>query len=296
MHARSRAPAWSARVAAHREGIPFVTTYHGVYSEHGAIKRFYNSVMASGDAVIANSAFTADTIRKRYGTPEDRLYTIPRGVDFEVFRRNSIDISRIENLHNRLRCHNCDLSSNTIFLLPARLTRWKGQVVAIEACKTLADRGISDFLLLIAGDDQGRSSYRDELTSLISQYGLGQRVLLTGDVEDIAAAYSISNFVVVPSIEPEAFGRTAVEAQAMGRPVIASNGGALSETVLDEVTGWHVQPGSSLALANAMMKALNIGVDRYKLMSEAAFFHAKDRYCISNMVSDTINVYAHLLT
>ena len=289
IHARSRAPAWSARIAARRLGLPFVTTFHGAYNESNALKKLYNSVMASGDLVIANSGFTADLVKTRYGTDPARVVTIPRGVDFDIFQRGP-DAAKGRAPHPAI-----DPDGGVAFLLPARLTRWKGQELAIEACRLLLERGVRTFQLVIAGSDQGRSDYTAGLLARISAGGLEHHVKLVGDVRDIAAAYAGVDYVLVPSLEPEAFGRTAVEAQAMGRPVIASNIGAPVETVINGETGWQFEAGNAEALADAMATAIGTDAATYARMLDSAWRHVSQLYRASTMVASTLAVYARLL-
>ena len=245
VHARSRAPAWSALWAARWTKRPFITTYHGAYNERGPLKRAYNSVMAKGDIVIANSAYTAGLIRSRYGTPETRIRVIHRGVDPSVYDPDAISQDRLMNLRRTWAVDPTD----RIVLLPARLTRWKGQGVLIEAMKRLTSIPGPRVVAILAGGDQGRSDYTRELTGLITDLGLTDNVRLVGHVDDMAAAFALADVSVIASIEPEAFGRTSIEAQMMGCPVIATNIGAPPETVLapprvvpSERTGWLIPP------------------------------------------------------
>lgn len=294
VHARSRAPAWSAHWAARSLGVPFVTTYHGVYNEIGPLKKIYNSIMASGDIVIANSHFTANAIRKRYNIPEARLRVIERGVDIDVFNRRRISKERIMAFGGGLA--RLGKPGDAIFLLPARLTRWKGQEVAIDAASLLLSSGFENFILVIAGDHQGRTKYRTKLISKIESLGLERHVILSGNVDDIAAAYAMADFTVIPSIEPEAFGRTAAESQSLGVPVIASAIGALLDTVLDGRTGWLVEAGNASSIANAMCEAMSLPPQKYTEMSRAAETHALQRFCSTKMVSATLECYATLLS
>src|SRR5262249_2129340 len=219
IHARSRAPAWSGLIAARARRVPLVTTYHGAYGETNAIKRAYNSVMARGDVVIANSRFTAALIAQRYGTPTERIASIHRGVDTTFFDPDAIASERVAELYAR-----CAAAETTRLILhPARLTGWKGQSVVIEAARRLRARDErADWTVILAGDAQGRPDYVHRLQSQIDAAGLSSAVRLVGHVEDIPAAYRAAHVAVIASTEPEAFGRTAVEAQAMQCPIIAT--------------------------------------------------------------------------
>jgi len=244
VHARSRAPAWPAIYAARAEKVPFVTTYHGIYNSNGALKRFYNSVMAKGDVVIANSKYTENHILREHGTSPDKITVIPRGVDMAVCDPRRYEASTIQARREGWGVP----KTATLILLPARLTRWKGQTVALDALAKLS----SEYHLVLLGDPQGRDAYVAELKAQAETLGLTQRVYFPGHDADIAAAYLAADIVICPSTDPEAFGRTAAEAQAMGRPVIASDHGGAVEVVEHGQGGWRVPPSDALALANAI--------------------------------------------
>ena len=299
VHARSRAPAWSARIAARRAGVPFVTTYHGAYNEKTSLKRAYNAVMAKGDVVIANSAYTKRLIEDRYGTPADRIRVIYRGVDGAVFDPAAIAEDRKATLRRAWRA----TPETRIILQPARLTSWKGQSTVIAAAKRLEEQGrLGNSLIVLAGDAQGRTDYRDHLASEIAAAGLDHKVILPGHVDDIPAALAIAHLAVVASVEPEAFGRVATEAQAMGCPVIATNIGAPPETVAavpsvppGEATGWLVPPGDAAALAEAISEALNLAPDARAALGTRARARAVGRFSLDNMRRQTLEVYDGLL-
>ncbi|MDO8839181.1 MAG: glycosyltransferase family 4 protein [Parvibaculum sp.] len=295
VHARSRAPAWSALAAAHRAGLPFVTTYHSRVHEKPRLKVFYNSVMTRGDAVIANSEYTAARIRAVHAPDEARIFTVPRGIDIEGLAPAAITPGRIESLCSRW---GLDGSSGVIFVHPARLTRWKGQAVSVEAARLLRARGIDGFMLLLAGDAQGRDNYVAELQQAIAQGGLESHVRLVGHCDDMGAAYALSDAVLSPSIEAEPFGRTAVEAQAAARPVIVSDAGGQRETVLTAdgvATGLCVSPGDAAALADAMARLMTIGPDARAAMGARGRIHAAAHYSVTAMCDATLGIYDRLL-
>ena len=293
VHARSRAPAWSAMWAARRADVHFVTTYHGVYNARSGAKRWYNSVMARGDRVIANSQFTADHVRAEHGVGEDRLRVIPRGVDLDRARPEAVSEDRIAALRSAWGV--AENETRPILLLPARLTRWKGQLVAIEA---LAKPGLAEAqapILILAGDDQGRTEYRAELENRAAALGLDDRVRLPGHVTDIPAALALADLVLTPSIEPEAFGRTTAEAGAMGRAVIAADHGGAREIIVQGETGWRVPPGDADALAKAISHALQIGPEARAAIGEAARIRVRERFSKASLQSATLQVYQELL-
>jgi len=251
VHARSRAPAWPAMLAARAEKTPFVTTYHGIYNAKSGLKRFYNSVMAKGDCVIANSEFTKAHILKTHDIDEGTITVIPRGVDMARFDPAVMSTADIVKLRQSWLVKRQTGGANVkLILLPARLTGWKGQRVAISAMAALPE----NYHLVCLGDSQGRTDYVEELKAQIAFHHLGRRVTLAGHSADMPAAYAACDIVICPSTDPEAFGRTAAEAQAMGKPVIASAHGGALETVVDGRTGWLVAPANVPELAEAIKR------------------------------------------
>lgn len=299
LHARSRAPAWVALGAARRLKIPFVTTYHGSYSGRTAVKVLYNSVMARGDAVIANSHYTAELIRRAH--PEqagDRITVIHRGTDLSTFTPSAVAPARVESLRRAWGV----APHERVVLLAARLTAWKGQRVLIEAAARLRDLGIADFTVVLAGDPQGRTAYERELDALIEARGLAGLVRRVGHCSDMPAAFRAACVVAVPSVEPEAFGRSAVEAQALGIPVVVSDLGAVPETVLAppdvdpaQRTGWRVPPGDAAALAEAVKEALSLGASARDALARRAQAHVEANFSLDRMIAGTLGVYAGLL-
>jgi glycosyltransferase involved in cell wall biosynthesis len=284
VHARSRAPAWSARAAARRAGVPFVTTFHGTYNFKGWLKKRYNAIMASGDRVIAISAFIAEHVMTHYRVPPERIEVIHRGVDLDIFAPQAVPVARILALAQRWRLPD----GVPVVMLPGRLTRWKGQTVFLEA---LARLGGLECMGVIVGGDQGRTGYREELEERIAALGLETKVRIVGDVNDMAAAFLLADVVVSASTDPEAFGRIVVEAQAMGRPVIASRHGAAPETVVEGVTGWLVPPADPAALAAAIRKALGLNEEQRHAIAYAAENHARSKFAKDTMCAKTLAVY-----
>src|SRR5262249_53975196 len=284
VHARSRAPAWSARAAARRAGVPFVTTFHGTYNFKSWLKRRYNAIMASGDRVIAISEFIAEHVRRNYHVPTERIEVIRRGIDLDIFTPHSVPVARIQPLAERWRLPD----GVPVVMLPGRLTRWKGQNIFLDA---LAKLGDVECMGIIVGGEQDRTSYRAELEERIEALGLGSRVRLVGDINDMAAAFMLADVVVSASTDPEAFGRIIVEAQAMGRPVIATNHGAAPETVLDGISGWLVEPGNPEALARSIRAALGITSEERRNMAEAAERHARGNFSKHAMCAKTLALY-----
>jgi glycosyltransferase involved in cell wall biosynthesis len=284
VHARSRAPAWSAHYAARRAGVPFVTTFHGTYNFKSWFKKRYNAIMTSGDRVIAISHFIARHIATHYGVPLERIEVIHRGVDLDVFAPHAVTVARILALAESWRLRD----GVPVIMLPGRLTRWKGQLVFLDALAKLHD---VDCMGVIVGGDQGRTGYLEEIEQKIRALGLESRVRLAGDTDDMAAAFMLADVVVSASTDPEAFGRIIVEAQAMGRPVVATNHGAAPETVVEGVTGWLVRPGDAAALALALRTTLEVTADQRRRIAEAAERHARANFAKHVMCAKTLAVY-----
>jgi len=288
IHARSRAPAWSAFWAARAMGIPFVTTFHAPYNFKGRLKKWYNSVMAKGDRIIAVSRFVYDHVAKEYGVGPDRLRLIHRGVDVDIMSPDKVTQARMAQLIQQWRLP----EDQRIVLLPGRLTRWKGQGVLIDA---IARLGRSDVRAVLVGDDQGRDGYRQELEDHITRLNLGRQVTIAGHCNDMAAAYMLSDIVVSASVEPEAFGRIIAEAQAMGRPVIVSDLGAVKETVINGETGLVVPPNDPDALAGAIRAALDLDPLQRQAVGLDGMRHVRENFTKAGMCAATLSVYAELL-
>ncbi len=288
VHAHSRAPAWSARWAARRTGIPFVTTYHGVYNEAGPLKRRYNAVMAAGDRVIAVSQFVGDLVQARYGTGADRLRVILGGVDAERFDPANIAGERVARLARQWRL---PVGAPTV-LLPGRLTAWKGQSLMLQAMAQIRHR---DAVLVLLGGDQGRAKYMQSLVAEAEALGIAARLRLVGHVEDMPAALMLADVVVNASTDPEAFGRTVVEAQAMGRVVAAADHGGARETIIDGQTGFLFPPGNAAALAAMIDQVLDLAPEQRVAWGGQARDITIASFSVAAMQAAVLAVYGELL-
>ncbi len=298
VHARSRAPAWVALAACRLTGTGFMTTYHGAYSGLSAPKLLYNSVMARGEVVIANSHFTAERIQTQFRIEPTRLRVIHRGTNFEAFAPDKVSPERVEKIRRGWLV----APEERVVLLAGRLTPWKGQKVLIRAAQVLRERGYRDLVFILAGDPQGRDGYVTEIDKLITENQLGGVVRRVGHVSDMPAALAASALVAVPSTAPEAFGRVAVEAQAMGVPVVVSNLGAVPETVLappqvrpDQRTGWRVSPDNPEELADAIAEAIDLMPSAYQQLADRARTYVTARFSLERMVGETLDCYSALL-
>ncbi|MER2520981.1 MAG: glycosyltransferase family 4 protein [Bdellovibrionales bacterium] len=292
IHARSRAPAWSAYLASLIAGCAFVTTFHAAYhfssdNTAGRCKKLYNGVMARADRIIAISEFIASHIREHYSDlAGDRLRVVPRGVDFEALAPERVNEERLETLRLAWRV----APGETLILLPARLSRLKGHAVFIEAMRQLPERcGHAKAVLL--GGDPGRSPYGRELMRMIEDFGLRDRVVLADACSDMAAAYRLASLVVAPSVAPEGFGRVPIEAMAMGVPVIASRLGGFAETIRDGETGWLVRPDDPQELAKSIAQVLEMLDSQRSAVVERAKNESRTHYDKRRMVADTLAVY-----
>ena len=291
VHARSRAPAWSALWAARAERVPFVATFHGAYSAGSALKRFYNSVMLRGDAVIANSQWTADHIRATYSYRPKRLVVIPRGIDLDVFDPARVAPERVDRLRKAWTIHGGEI----VVLLPGRITRWKGQLVFVEALAQMVRNGYGSIRAVLAGDAQGRDHYAAEVKRCIESNGLADVVVIAGHVQDMAAAYLAADIVVSASTDPEAFGRVAAEASAMERPVIATDHGGARETIHHGSSGILVPRGDANALAGALKQLLQAGREARSVMGVRGREHIVGNFSLARMTAATLALYRDLI-
>lgn len=287
VHARSRAPAWSAWNAARKTGRHFVTTFHNAYDTSGPFKHWYNSVMARGEQVIAISEFVAAHAAGVYGVGGDRLRTVPRGVDLSLFDASRVNGDRVAALAAKWRVPD----GYAVIMMPGRLTRWKGGLDLIDAVARL---GRDDVCGLLVGPEQN-CGFRKELEAAIERHGLGSQFRIVEDCRDITAAYALADVVVSASTDPEGFGRTIVEAQAMGRPVIATDHGGARETVIPGSTGWLVPPGDPAALSAAIAEALALGPAERAALAQRSRAHIAADFTCEQMCARTIDIYEELL-
>jgi len=288
IHARSRAPAWSAYFAAKKMGIPFVTTFHGTYSIQNNLKKKYNSIMVKADKVIAISSFINKHILSNYKVDQEKIVTVHRGINIEKYDYLKVSNERLIAFSKKFNIP----EDSFVILLPGRITRWKGHILLIEAISKLQR---SDIICLFVGDLQGRNKYFAELNKTIDKFKLKNNFRIISNQSDMAVIYKLSDVVVSASLEPEAFGRVVAEAQAMGRPTVAVNHGGGPEIIIDGVTGWLFRPGDANDLAEKINKALNINIDDRKKMSVKAIERAKLNFNNEMMCAKKLNIYAELV-
>ena len=284
VHARSRAPAWSAAAAAKRSGRPFVTTFHGTYNGGSRLKRAYNAIMTRGDRVIANSHFIARHLREVYNLDPNRIRVIQRGVDLARFDPVQVSASRVIALAQKWRLPD----GVPLIMLPGRLTRWKGQTLLLDALTRLQD---VELCCVLVGHDPARSGYRQELEKKIVDLGLASRAFVLEHCDDMPAAYMLADVVVSASTDPEGFGRIIGEAQAMGRPVVASDHGGAPEQVIAERTAFLFPPGDVEGLAADLRRALALTPADRQRLAEAAIDNVRQYFSKERMCSRTLGLY-----
>ncbi len=288
VHARSRAPAWSAYYASKRFDTNFVTTFHGTYNYKDFIKKKYNSIMTKGKRVIAISKFIKNHIIEKYGIEADKIVKIPRGIDLNSFDPTKVSHERIIQLSNSWRLPD----GTQIIMLPGRLARWKGHKVLIEALGKLKRR---DFRCIFVGSELGNENNKKYLIKIIRENNLSELVQFVNHCNDMPAAYMLSDVVVSASTDPEAFGRVSVEAQAMNRIIIASDHGGSSETIMNKKTGILFLNNNSDSLSKAIDSALQMDIESRKKLGEAARNHVSSEYRLEYMQQSTIKLYQELI-
>ena len=295
VHARSRAPAWSCLIAAKITGRKFVTTFHGTYNFNSKIKKFYNSVMVRSDLIIAGSNFIFSHIKENYTkylNAKKKLLVIFRGINVDYFDPTS----KLDGDEKKLLKKWEIEKDKKIILLPGRLTGWKGQEVFIEAINLVnIELGYEAFYAVILGSDQGRDLYKKKLIRLTEQYRLINQVKFIDHCKDMALAYKVSDIVVSASIEPEAFGRVAVEAQSMEKPIIASNIGGSNETVIDEKTGFLFESNNAKSLSQKILKILSMDEASLNSIGREGRKNIIQKFNVEKMCFSTYSEYKRIL-
>ena len=295
VHARSRAPAWSCYLATILTGRKFVTTFHGTYNFKSKLKKFYNSVMVKSDLIIAGSNFIFSHIKENYSKYFDvnkRLRVIFRGINVDYFDPTT----KIESDEKKLLKQWEIEKDKKIILLPGRLTSWKGQELFIEAINLVnIELGYEAFYVVILGSDQGRDLYKKKLTRLSEQFRMNNQVRFIDHCKDMALAYKISDIIVSASTEPEAFGRVAVEAQSMEKPIIASNIGGSNETIIDEKTGFLFDSGNSKSLSQKILKLLYLDETSLKLIGTEGRKNVIKKFNVEKMCFSTYSEYKKIM-
>lgn len=288
VHVRSRAPAWIAMAAARAIKVPVVSTIHGRFKAGNIFKRYYNSIMVRSDYIIAISRYIAGLVKDQFPRVTDRITTIHRGVNVKMFDPAEVSAQRVINAAHHLGIPD----HKKVVMLPARPSLWKGQQIIIEAMAQLSQK---DTILVLVGALSGTASFQQRLTASISQLGLEGRVKLAPESQDMPAAMMLADVVVMPSLTPEPFGRVAVEAQAMGRPVVAFNHGGAAESIIAGETGWLAMPGDVSSLAEAVEQALTLKTRERKQFANRARQHIVANFSTDLMISKTLRIYAKAL-
>ena len=295
VHARSRAPAWSCYLACFMTRKIFVTTFHGTYNFKSKFKKFYNSIMLKAKLTIAGSNFIFNHINLNYNkylNKNKKLRVIFRGINTDYYNKKNISILKQEKLKK-----DWDLESNKFtILMPGRLTYWKGQEKFIESLNILIeDYNFTNFQAIMLGSDQGRTVYKKKLINLVERYSLNKKVKFINHCKEMPLAYSLADVVVSASIEPEAFGRVAVEAQSMGKPIIASNIGGSKETILNKKTGLLYQFDDPRELAKSLNTVIQLTQDELKSMGNEGRKNITKKFDVETMCDTNLNEYKKLL-
>lgn len=288
VHARSRAPAWSAWRACRGTTTRFMTTCHAPYNTENNLKQFYNSSIAKGERVIAISGYVAQYLVDNFGLDERTIRIIHRGVALEKFHPTAVTPERMIKLNREWRLPD----GASIVMMPGRLTRWKGHHVLIDAMALL---NRPDVFCVLIGSDQGRTEYREELEETIRAKNLEGRVRIVDHCNDMPSAYMTATVVVSASTDPEGFGRVPIEAQAMGRPIIATDHGGARETIRRGETGWLIPPNDAQALQKAIAEALSLNPTQRAILATRSMAHIAENFTRERMSYETLNVYAELL-
>ena len=297
VHARSRAPAWSCLWACYFSRKKFVTTFHGTYNFSNKLKLFYNSVMVRSKLTIAGSNFIFNHINKNYqkylNPSKKKLMVIFRGINLEYFNPKNIPESKVNILARNWKIDKNDF----IILLPGRLTMWKGQEIFIEALSLLVENhSKNNFHAIILGSDQGRNSYSKKLLLLVERYRLTKKITFIKNCKEMPVAYKLANVVISSSTEPEAFGRIAVEAQSMNKPIVASNLGGSKETVLNKKSGLLFESKDTEELATIINKLMDMDHESLSLMGKEGRKNVENKFNVDQMCQTTFTEYKKLLT
>ena len=295
VHARSRAPAWSCFIATKITRRKFVTTFHGTYNFNSRLKKFYNSIMLKSNLIIAGSNFIFSHINENYLeylNYKKKFLVIFRGINTDYFDSSTI----IETDEDKLLKKWEIKRGKKIILMPGRLTEWKGQELFVESINLVnKELGHEAFYAVILGSDQGRKIYKKKLMRLVEQYRLTNQVRFVDVCKKMPVAYKISNIIISPSIEPEAFGRVAVEAQSMGKPIIASNIGGSNETIIDNKTGFLFQSGKAESLSKKIIEVLQLDETTLKSMGNEGRKNVIKKFNIEKMCFSTYSEYKKLI-
>ena len=295
VHARSRAPAWSCFFATKITRRKFVTTFHGTYNFKGKLKKFYNSVMVRSDLIIAGSNFIFTHIKENYSEfleIKKKFLVIFRGINVDYFESST----KLESDEKKLMDKWGIKKDKKIILMPGRLTSWKGQELLIEAINLVKiELGYEAFHVVILGSDQGRNVYKKKLIHLSEQYQLSNQIKFINHCDDMALAYKISDIVISASIEPEAFGRVAVEAQSMEKLIIASNIGGSNETIIDNKTGFLFESGNARSLSQKIIKAITMDETSLELIGKEGRKNIIKKFNVEKMCFSTYSEYKRLL-
>lgn len=293
IHARSRAPAWSAWLASRFTEIPFITTFHGTYGLGGGfLKRKYNSIMVRGPITIANSAFIKAHIIENYDVLAKNVIVATRGVDVERFDPALFDKNDRKTLRDELGVD----AKTPLLILVGRLTRWKGQDLLLKA---LAELQNVPWVLALVGGPEKNGAFAAEIDRLSADLGLKDRVRLLGSRKDVPRLLNAADLALSTSVRPEAFGRVAIEAMAMEVPVVATGLGGSLETIVPGETGWLVAPDAN-GVIEPQLLAQTIGEalrkpERLARMGKTARAHVLAHFTAEQCCAAEMSAYQRVM-
>jgi len=288
VHVRSRAPAWSALFACKNTKAYYMATCHAPYNIAHKIKRFYNSSIMRAEKIIAISHHVENYIKSNYNIDDSKITMIHRGIDITRFNPSAVTAERLVTQEKKWRIPD----GASVIMMPGRITRWKGHSVLIKAMALINN---PDIFCVLIGSDQGRSEYSKELHALIKEYNLENRVRIIDHCSDMPAAYMLSTVIVSASTDPEGFGRIPVEAQAMGKPIVATDHGGAKETIIRGETGWLIPPNDPESLASSINEALFMNDEQRAMLASRAINNVETNLTKDIMADKTMAVYTELL-
>lgn len=294
VHVRSRAPMWSAYFACKKNKVKLVSTIHGPYSVGKNFltkffKKIYNSRMLKADKVIVVSNFIKNYVLENYKVEENKLCLIHRGADINIFKQENTSVRNILSLTTKW---NLLEEKRKIIVMPARFTTWKGHEFLVDALAKIADK---NYVCFFVGSNHGHESYQKRLEKKIADLNLSEKIRIVGVCKDMASVYAVANFIICASIKPEAFGRVPIEAQSMKKPIIATKIGGALETVIDNKSGFLVEPNNIDEMVDAISKLLDFSDEQFKLMGEAGRKNIEDNFSNQKMINSTLEIYRQLL-
>jgi glycosyltransferase involved in cell wall biosynthesis len=260
---------------------------HAPFVETRVARRLVERRQVGADALIAVSDYVARDALARFPQMDGRVETILPGVNVDRFDPALVRADRLIRLADTLRMPD----GNPIILCANRFDEDNGQAVLIEAVKRLDQ---ADVFCLLLGSQGTPTAFEKELERRIETAELQGRVKIGPYVEDMPAAYMLADVVVATGGARQGFSRTLIEAQAMGRPVVAEDGGGAAEVVVPGATGWLAAAGDAAALAEVLRLALSLSMERRAELARRAQEHARSRYNLAQSNGQLLQLYERM--